>query len=97
MLPDGVDDYVSFDGSMSAADEAVATDVAFNQLNHDGEDGAKMRVGLAIAIWLTGARRTTLNVVAAHCKDDPDLDQNLAWYLNPRRVQQFKEDLRLTP
>lgn len=96
MLPAELDDLVSLDRSKPATVEAANVEAAFLMLDYRAEEAAKMRVGLAIAIWLTGAHRTTLNVVAKRCKDDPDLDQNLAWYLNPRRVQRFKKDLKLS-
>ncbi|WP_395648361.1 hypothetical protein [Terricaulis sp.] len=97
LFPAGLDDLVSLDHSLPAAVEAANVETAFLLMSHHGDDSAKARAALAIALWLTGARRTTLNVAQHWCHDDPDLDRSLAAFLKIRRVQKFKKDLRLVP
>ena len=97
LFPADLDDLVSLDNSLPAAVEAANADVAFLFMDHHGDDAAKTRAALAIALWLTGARRTTLNVAQRWSQDDPDLDENLSMFLNIRRIQKFKKDLRLVP
>lgn len=97
LFPAGLDDLVSLDNSLPVAVEAANAEVALLIMDHHGDDAAKTRAALAIALWLTRARRTTLNVAQRWCQDDPDLDQNLSAFLNMRRVQKFKKDLRLVP
>jgi hypothetical protein len=95
MLPASLDDLVSLDNSKPAAIEAANVGAAFATLNYYGDDAAKMGAGLAVTLWLTGARRTTLKVAAGYCRQDSRLDDHLSEFLNPRRVRQFRRDLRI--
>jgi hypothetical protein len=95
MFPDGLGDLVSLDRSRPAAVEAANVDAAFLLLDYFGPNTALMRSALAVVLWITNARRTTLNVAARYCGDDPDIDKHLIYFLNLRRCQRFKKDLRL--
>lgn len=95
MFPDGLDDLLSLDRSRPAAVEAANADTAFLLLDYFGSNAALMRSALAIVLWIAKARRTTLNVATRVCRDNADLDQNLRQFLDRRRCQQFKKDMRL--
>lgn len=93
MFPDGLDDLVSLDRSRPAAVEAANVDTAFLLLDYFGSNTALMRSALSIVLWITNARRTTLNIAARHCGDDPNLDEHLLYFLKLRRCQEFKKEV----
>lgn len=95
MFPDGLDDLLTLDRSRPATVEAANVDAAFLLLEYFGPNTSLMRTALAIVLWITNARRTTLNVASRYCADDAHFDEHLTYFLNVRRCRTLKQDLRL--